>query len=637
MISTAVLLYLLIRRQDSVERYISVICIWTLLCYLITQVLSVFEEITTKKLWACWGLCACILLFFNVINYRKNTKSGMTFHFKKVRIGRLQVAWGIFAVIMLFLAIKTVPYNYDSMTYHLPRVYHWLHNESIAHYATNIDRQVSTSGLAEYIILHIYAMLNRSDYLVNVLQCCSYLTNGILIYYIAKKINCSGKYCILASVLYYTSPIVFAEALTTQADNFAAMWALCFVYLLLDFLQPHKKILWDRECVSRVMLLSLCLGLGYLAKSSICIGLALFALWLLIIVISRKDQAGVIFKCLAVSVGIMAVLVAPEMIRNFKTFDAISSPDVRVRQIVGTLQPSYALINFVKNFTFNMPSIWIPNSSNLIYHFVIGLAGLVNVDAADPLITDYPSFVVVPEGNLDHDSGNNPIFIWLFIFCIFLFMINNKKQNWKDIGKQYYVAATIGIFVFCTIIRWEPWLGRFMISYMAVAFPALVYQLEAFFQSKKKRWGEWLCIAVLCFACGITTIREFKMYGEIALSQSRNMGYFRKLGEYGTELYEVYEELVELVDNNGFKKVGLKIGFDSCEYPLLVMLDEKAEVKHVNVTNYTAIYEDFSYIPDIIIYIDVEETQEEVECHGEKYGIHGIYNDKIKVFRREGF
>ena len=60
-------------------------------------------------------------------------------------------------------------------------------------------------------------------------------------------------------------------------------------------------------------------------------------------------------------------------------------------------------------------------------------------------------------------------------------------------------------------------------------------------------------------------------------------------------------------------------------------------MKHVNVTNYTAIYEDFSYIPDIIIYIDVEETQEEVECHGEKYGIHGIYNDKIKVFRREGF
>lgn len=114
-------------------------------------------------------------------------------------------------------------------------------------------------------------------------------------------------------------------------------------------------------------------------------------------------------------------------------------------------------------------------------------------------------------------------------------------------------------------------------------------------------------------------------------------GYFRKLGEHGTELYEVYEELAELVDNNGFKKVGLKIGFDSCEYPLLVMLDEKAEVKHVNVTNYTAIYEDFSYIPDIIIYIDVEETQEEVECHGEKYGIYGIYNDKVKVFRREGF
>ena len=134
--------------------------------------------------------------------------------------------------------------------------------------------------------------------------------------------------------------------------------------------------------------------------------------------------------------------------------------------------------------------------------------------------------------------------------------------------------------------------------------------------------------------CGITAIREFKLHTEIAFSQSRNIGYFRKLGDYGEELSGAYEELVKLVDIKGYEKIGLKIGFDSCEYPLLVMLDGKAEIKHVNVTNYTAAYEDSSFIPEIIIFIDVDEPQEEVECHGEKYEIYGVYHDKVRVFRK---
>ena len=89
---------------------------------------------------------------------------------------------------MLGLALKTMPYNWDSMTYHMPRVFHWLQNGSVAHYATNIGRQVASPVLGAYVNLHVYALAGGNDLFVNLLQSVSYLSSGILVYAIAGKI-----------------------------------------------------------------------------------------------------------------------------------------------------------------------------------------------------------------------------------------------------------------------------------------------------------------------------------------------------------------------------------------------------------------------------------------------------------------
>jgi hypothetical protein len=40
------------------------------------------------------------------------------------------------------LALITPPNMYDSMTYHMSRVVHWIQNGSLAHYPTSIGRQL---------------------------------------------------------------------------------------------------------------------------------------------------------------------------------------------------------------------------------------------------------------------------------------------------------------------------------------------------------------------------------------------------------------------------------------------------------------------------------------------------------------
>lgn len=46
-----------------------------------------------------------------------------------------------------------VPNTYDSMTYHMARVAHWMQNESVGYYLTHIGRQNQMGPGAEYLIL----------------------------------------------------------------------------------------------------------------------------------------------------------------------------------------------------------------------------------------------------------------------------------------------------------------------------------------------------------------------------------------------------------------------------------------------------------------------------------------------------
>lgn len=108
---------------------------------------------------------------------------------------------------------------------------------------------------------------------------------------IAQKLGCNRLFRFLAVLLYMSMPIAYAEALTTQVDNFATVWLLFFVYLLLDLTGQKDRIEVDFGNISRVCMMGLCVAFGYLAKPSVCIGMAVFAVWLLIVCIVRKDEA----------------------------------------------------------------------------------------------------------------------------------------------------------------------------------------------------------------------------------------------------------------------------------------------------------------------------------------------------------
>lgn len=130
-----------------------------LFCFVITEVLSIFQMITTLSLWICWIGFDIVLIFLIIIKYRKVgcRKIGDLVQLKCIN-NKKALLWGVLAIGMICLALKTMPYNWDSMTYHLQRIFHWYQNGTVAHYETHIDRQVASPVLGAFVNLHVYAM-----------------------------------------------------------------------------------------------------------------------------------------------------------------------------------------------------------------------------------------------------------------------------------------------------------------------------------------------------------------------------------------------------------------------------------------------------------------------------------------------
>ena len=574
------------------------VAVFVALAYFSLEILSVFSMITRTALFIFWAMVFAALLILSFHRIKKEKGSLNILVTRIFHVIKYHKTCCILAIALLFLAVYTVPYNWDSMTYHLSRIVNWTQNRSVAHYATHNIREIVSPVLAEFINLHVYILSGKRDVFFNLVQCVSALTNVWLIYEIALKLGCKRKYAGLVAFIFFTAPSAFGEALSTQVDQFAAVWLLIFVYYYLELLK--QELAFSRRVMECCAMMAICVGFGYLAKPSVLIGMAIFLLVLFVICIVRKAKAAFIAGAAGFAGVIVAALILPEMIRNFLSFGSISLPIAGQRQLVGTWNPLYVFVNGLKNFAFNLPNIYLYESDHWIAAVVYRIAGLLRVNIDDPAIAeDGRAFFLHPAQTYDPDLAVNPVVLWGFFFCMLWGIIRFKRQG-KGMGRFYSGLVTMTVLFFCCAVRWEPFVSRYMVVYLALLCPMIAHETQDFTEYFRGRILGAAPYVLLAGMCCVELIGLGVYHTGIARAgqEDRFRGYF-----YARQsIYEDYRDVCEAVSDGGYTKIGLLLQQDSYEYPVWQALKgHVGEIRHVLVENESSVYEIADFMPDAIL------------------------------------
>lgn len=150
--------------------------LWTGYLFAVTECLSLFAMIRRRYVCLAWLVYFC---FWGVIVWkgRRDLIKTIRVTYSNCRLSvRSALEYVLLLVIFLllvmntYIALHTVPYNWDSMTYHLSRIMYWIQNRSVSYFDTNIPRQLVSPVLAEYVNLHLFSINGLSDVYANMVQ-----------------------------------------------------------------------------------------------------------------------------------------------------------------------------------------------------------------------------------------------------------------------------------------------------------------------------------------------------------------------------------------------------------------------------------------------------------------------------------
>lgn len=611
-----------------------------LFLYVVTEVLSLFNNMARTSLSLAWFIydISILVLFFGKMlkcHFWKNIFEVKNIRNKTSLFSVLCVGlFAAFIVMMISLAYKIVPYNWDSMVYHLPRIVYWAENKSIAHFAVSDTRLLGSPVLAEFVNLNVYILADGNDSYFNMLQCCSFLVNAILIYAISRRIGCSKGFALFALILFISTPIAFAESVTTQVDEFATLWLLIFVYLVLNYIIVEKLPCLSLRGIVDFIVIALCAAFGYLSKPTVIIAMILFSLWMLIVCVRRKEKIKKIIIYYLLTISISLFVISPEIIRNLISFNFISDPWQGKGQLIYTSDLRYILISFLKNLFFNLPSKYWTNLSSLLSDIVYSLAYRMGINPNAETISECgKEFVLSIPGTLDCDGAISPIPVASMLFCIVLSLATVVKKKKIKAFNGYTTTSFISFFVMCAIIRWEPWIGRYLIAYLALLCPAIAFQISLISGCEKKDKIKGFICGILFTMC-ITTLTDLvKNTSAIAIqmeSSSRDNNYYY----VNSSAYEEYKCLLDYLDNDKYKSVGISVQ-NNYLYPIINRLFNKGvSFKNVNIQNSTSKYEDMTYAPDIILVIDNKLDSDEYMCHGYCYLVKYTIDDDSYILEK---
>lgn len=570
--------------KDQVNiSFSKLLAIWGLSLFLITEGVSLFHQLTAWNVRIIWVFVLTVAVF---IIFLKRIRIQL---FCIEQVGIIDIVIFIIFVLWIlyigYMAYTIVPNNWDSMIYHLPRIYSWMQYKSVSYFSTTVPRQLISPPFTEYAQLNVYWLLGGEKYF-NFVQYGSYIADAILTFNICKKIGLNKWGGYIASSLFLSMPIAIAESVTTQVDLFGTLWLLVFVDIVLELFYEDKLTI-EHKYIITVGLCAVSVGLGYLAKSNVCFPMAVFLIALFVLRIKKKDTTINLFFYVFEAMMIILALLLPSFIRNYNYCGDILCSDYVSSLTIGTADPRLVFLNVYKNWALNAT-----NSCNGYYLSKIGLflAGMLKCNADDPMIT-WGGGAGIRElfrQSYMHDTATNPLMAWLLSLAVvffFIFTIYNFFRKEKDCKLLCFLSIILlAIFIGYAVVRTQRFGTRLLLPASALG---CIFIAGTIYMISKSLHVDRIIYILL------TGVIIFLSVKTAIPAADYQMEYIRKYKENpecddfywvfinNPECRGAYYDVREIIRSCGYSEIGLRTWGDPYEYPLWIALGNKARISHI--------------------------------------------------------
>ncbi len=451
-------------------------------------------------------------------------------------------------------ALLYAPNNWDSNTYHLPRMVIWLQNHNLYHYPTHIFRQIYQPILSEVQLTWIYSTYGSLS-LLNLQQLFFLIFSINVGFLILRLLFLKGTILftdVAIAVLSVSSAVL--EASNTKNDLVITFFILNYVYCWVLFIKEGRLNIFI--FISSVALSILTKGTSYIFLTSISAGFLLILLFNGKLI--KKLAIGDNFKRLLAAIGIALVLLLPFYYRNISLSGNIFCQDEKEK--VFYQSESVTVKSVVSNSLKNLSVQYCPPFYFFpVYEIVQKIHHTLNLSSVDDPALNFAGFKYsTPEMKIKNyfEEDTVPNFI-LFITSLFVFLIaffEYKKSNFPLwlYGTFLFVLTFI---VFSAMLKWQIWHTRLLIP----AF--ILLSLSNLFVIKNSSFYRiWLHVTFFgsCFAVFFNNQRPVLPYGKISRTFKENVfnrSYYDVLPANKNKIYN-YRQF-----NSRFEAGGLNIGF----------------------------------------------------------------------------
>jgi hypothetical protein len=434
-------------------------------------------------------------------------------------------------LINMVVAFTVPPNNWDSMTYHLPRLNQWLQNGSIFGFNTQTLRQVWNPRGSEALLL-IPASISQNDVLLNLVQFVCFILVLYVLFILARlsKVKYSVTICCL--YLVFAFPTFLLQSVTTKNDVVGAYLSLVAIVILW---------LYAKGANSRTVYAMLSCSIA--ACFSIKGTTLLFGIILVFSILYLFLKKLISFSRLIQLAIIIMILNSQLWIENLRAFGSPLSPDVAPEY--NPLVTDFSLPTFVNNIIritvsnlLTAPSMFNEEIIETSRRFISGIG--LNPD--DPDSTWSGGFVPVIDRH--EDLAGSPVLIFVFLTVLAASVFLWKRRDRIDFADRLFLVIGI-IYCFASILtlRWQPWINRLLIPAYLILVASLLLLEKNLRLSSRRIFIVSFNTLIALFTFYSATFLAFSVDRPILTSKLNNKS-----------IFQMTENELRFINNQGIAK-----------------------------------------------------------------------------------